>query len=117
MSADNELDLEHFHSLLTEKQTSLCNIAEAGDVAAQTVELDQTRVGRLSRMDAMQGQAMSQETQRRRKLELKRIEAALQRIQEGEYGYCLLCDQLIPHGRLEIDPAAPLCVACAERTD
>jgi len=48
-------------------------------------------MGRLSRMDALQGQAMAQETKRRDELELKRITTALQRIDAGDYGYCLNC--------------------------
>lgn len=78
-----------------------------------TVELDQSRVGRLSRMDAMQGQAMSQEAQRRREQELRQITAALKRIETGDYGYCVDCDKSIAEARLEIDPATRRCVVCA----
>ena len=77
------------------------------------VELDQQAVGRLSRMDALQVQAMALETSRRRGLELRRIATALARIDEGEYGYCLECGEEIAVRRLELAPAAPLCIACA----
>ena len=77
------------------------------------VELDQQSVGRLSRMDALQVQAMAQETSRRRAVELRRIAAALLRIDEGEFGYCINCGEEIARRRLELDPAAPLCVDCA----
>lgn len=77
------------------------------------VELDQQSVGRLSRMDALQVQAMAQETSRRRASELRRIAAALSRIDEGEFGYCINCGDEIARRRLELDPAAPLCVDCA----
>ena len=63
----------------------------------------------------MQQQAMAQETQRRRELDIRRIDAALERIEAGEYGECLSCFEAIPEGRLEIDPAVTLCVACAEK--
>lgn len=85
--------------------------ATAGARAA--VELDQSRVGRLSRMDALQGQAMAQEQQRRRQVELARIAAALQRIDAGEYGWCLKCGLAVAKARRESDPATPLCVDCA----
>jgi DnaK suppressor protein len=85
----------------------------AGD-AASVVELDQSRVGRLSRMDALQSQAMSVETARRRAVLLRRVRSALARIEAGEYGDCLECGDPIPAGRLDIDPAAPTCVGCAE---
>ena len=77
------------------------------------VELDQQAVGRLSRMDALQVQAMALETSRRRGVELRRIATALARIDEGEYGTCLECGEEIAVRRLELAPAAPLCIGCA----
>jgi DnaK suppressor protein len=77
------------------------------------VELDQQAVGRLSRMDALQVQAMALETSRRRGIELRRIAVALARMDEGEFGYCLECGDEIAARRLELDPAAPLCIGCA----
>lgn len=81
--------------------------------ARQVVELDQQSVGRLSRMDAMQAQAMAEAQERRRKTDLARIDLALRRIDAGEYGFCVECDSPIPAGRLAIDPMAERCVACA----
>ena len=78
-----------------------------------TVELDQTRVGRLSRMDALQGQAMAQETARRRQQERQRIVAALRRLDNGEYGACVRCGEEIAGRRLQNDPAVPTCIGCA----
>ena len=83
--------------------------------ARKAVELDQTSVGRLSRMDAMQGQAMALAQQRRRDLELQRISSALQRLKAGEYGDCLRCGEAIASRRLAFDPAATLCIDCAEQ--
>jgi DnaK suppressor protein len=77
------------------------------------VELDQTSVGRLSRMDAMQVQAMALATERRRHDEARRVEAAISRIDEGEYGYCVSCDEEIPAKRLAVDPIIPTCIRCA----
>jgi DnaK suppressor protein len=64
----------------------LQSAATAGDDASNIIELDQARVGRLSRMDAMQAQAMSQATGRRRDMTLQKISAALERIDNGNYG-------------------------------
>lgn len=85
--------------------------------ADATVELDQTRVGRLSRMDALQGQAMAKATAERKQVEIRRIEAALERIETGAYGYCLQCDEAIAPLRLEADPATALCINCAEKRE
>ncbi|QFT76540.1 TraR/DksA C4-type zinc finger protein [Erythrobacter sp. THAF29] len=77
------------------------------------VTLQQDSVGRLSRMDAMQQQAMAQAQERRRAAERKRIEAALQRLDEGEWGYCVRCGDEIAEKRLEHDPSVASCVNCA----
>jgi len=110
-------EMGHFRGLLMKRRDDLLEVAGTGREAADTVELDQTRVGRLSRMDAMQSQAMSQETNRRRELELKRIGAALRRLDEGDYGCCLECGELIAKRRLEVDPAAPRCLDCSEKLE
>ena len=62
----SEIDLQRFKSLLLELKAELLKAGETGQQAEEVVELDQARVGRLSRMDAMQAQAMSVETGRRR---------------------------------------------------
>ena len=66
-------------------------------------------------MDALQSQAMAAEVERRREAELARIDTALERLQEGEYGCCVSCGEAIAPKRLELDPAIPVCVNCAER--
>ena len=78
------------------------------------VTLEQDAVGRLSRIDAMQQQAMALASQRRREGERNRIEAALRRLREGEYGYCLTCGEEIGAARLRHNPAAARCVGCAD---
>ncbi len=110
-------DLAYFRQLLLQRRVKLQNVSKTGEIAARTVELDQARVGRLSRMDALQGQAMSQETIRRRGLELQRISEALAAIDEGEYGDCQVCGAPIALARLNIDPVTRLCIACAEQSE
>ena len=58
-------------------------------------------------------EAMAQASERQRVAELARIDAAVQRIDAGTYGDCLSCGEEIAPGRLEADPAASLCIACA----
>lgn len=108
------MDIDHFQAKLLARRAELDGLADTAAAAAATVELDQTRVGRLSRMDALQGQAMAQATQARRKAELGRIAAALERMDAGDYGDCTSCGEPIAEARLDIDPAAVICIACAE---
>lgn len=112
-----EIDLVYFKRLLEQKCDEINEIVKTGDSAAKPVELDQTRVGRLSRMDAMQAQAMSIEAKRRRNLELIRIKSALERIDEGDYGKCLECAEMIALPRLQHNPSATLCIQCAEQLE
>ena len=112
MAAEFEAAMRHQLQLLKDQ------LEETGtDQAAKTVELDQSRMGRLSRMDAMQAQAMAQASGRRRAMMLGRVTSALVRLERGEYGTCQACDEPIHHKRLEFDPAATLCIDCAERSE
>ena len=100
----------------TELLQELADLADADRAGAEdrgTVELDQQSVGRLSRMDALQRQAMAEAQNRRRAARRQRITAALARIDEGEFGYCQDCGEEIPEGRLKLDPTIPNCVSCA----
>ena len=92
-------------------------IAETGDDASAVVELDQTKVGRLSRMDAMQAQAMAQASSQRREQLLRQIDAALQRLDDDDYGFCQECGEAINPKRLEFDPTALLCIDCANKAE
>ena len=70
---DHELDLDHFARMLEQRRRQLLALSDERDRAEATVELDQQRVGRLSRMDALQQQAMAKASGQRTKLELQRI--------------------------------------------
>ncbi len=111
------MDINNLQQMLLKQREMLTGIGSVANEAAATVELDQTRVGRLSRMDAMQAQAMSIATNQRRRQQLRRIEAALKRIEDDEYGDCLHCGESIAPSRLRIDPAATLCIGCAEQAE
>ena len=108
-----ELDLNHFKEFLLKLRSEIFQSEHFGKEAGQPVELDQTSVGRVTRMDALQGQAMAKATQQRRQIHLQRIEAAFQRIETGIFGWCLRCGEAIATKRLDFDPTAPLCIECA----
>lgn len=77
------------------------------------VILDQQSVGRLSRMDAMQGQAMAAAVDARRRGRGKAIEAALERLSGEDFGWCEDCGEFIGMKRLDLDPVLTRCVSCA----
>jgi DnaK suppressor protein len=85
---------------------------EASREAAKPVQLDQTSVGRLSRMDAIQNQQMSAELHSREESRHALLLDALDRMDRGEYGQCTRCQQPIPFGRLLVLPEARTCAGC-----
>ncbi|ABI66841.1 MULTISPECIES: TraR/DksA family transcriptional regulator [Maricaulis] len=91
----------------------LLDLSDAARDDRKPVELDQQSVGRLSRLDSMQVQEMAKAANARRTVEVRRIEAALARVDEDDYGWCVECGEVIEPARLALDPAVPRCAGCA----
>ena len=106
-----------FRQLILERISELEGIAESSREATATVELDQTRQGRLSRMDALQGQAMAKAAEQRRQLAIQRLHGALRRLDQDQFGECLECGEDIAEARLKADPATTLCLSCASERE
>ena len=106
-------ELATLREALVAKLDALRASSETSADDRKPVTLDQQSVGRLSRMDAMQMQAMAQASEKRRRQEVSRIESAIKRIDEGEYGYCVTCGDDISEKRLKADPTIPTCINCA----
>lgn len=109
----NEAQLEDMRRRLLALKSQLEATGQASDEELKPVELDQACIGRLTRMDAMQRQAIAQETDRRRQRRLVEVDGALRRITSGDYGYCAACGEPIALGRLQADPASTRCIECA----
>lgn len=113
MTTRTDIDLKALKTQMRARAREIIDDAKSSKQARQPVALDQTSVGRLSRMDALQDQAMALETDRRRHLELQHIEQALKRIDEDSFGECQNCGEDIAAKRLGIDPTVPICIDCA----
>ena len=113
----NDIDLQYFKKRLEERLEEIIAAQESRKKEVAPVELDQARVGRLTRMDAMQQQAMSRAAARLADLERQRIQSALGSMQSGDYGYCVICDEEIAEGRLRFDPSILTCISCAKEAD
>lgn len=110
---DEKTQKNHFRSILNDRLQVLTAMGETNADSRNTVTLDQTSVGRLSRMDGMQQQAMANATAQNRTREATAIHAALARIDADEYGYCDDCGDKIAIKRLELTPTATRCIGCA----
>lgn len=113
----DDLDLDALKILLEKRLAEIMAGRDAQQREGAPVELDQTKVGRLSRMDAIQQQAMAQASARRTEVELQRIRTAINRLRAGDYGYCAKCDEEIAERRLQVDPATLICIDCARTAE
>ena len=104
------MDMAPYQVSLAQELDTLAQESREASEDRAPVELDQQSVGRLSRMDALQVQAMAQETERRRQTRMAALRAALKRIDDGTFGACLACGEDIAPKRLEFDPASATCI-------
>ncbi|MEA1888791.1 MAG: TraR/DksA family transcriptional regulator [Pseudomonadota bacterium] len=107
------MNTDYFRKLLQQQRKQILEVLDSGKSAAGTVKLDQTSVGRLSRMDALQSQAMLQEATRRREQSLRDISVALRKIDAGDYGFCKECGEEIAEKRLQVNPTVDYCIECS----
>jgi DnaK suppressor protein len=105
-------DIAALKQALLDRLTALDEEDARGSAGQRTVDLDQQAVGRLSRMDALQNQAMAKAQAGRRAGDRRRVLAALARMDEGEYGYCTDCGDALSPERLRADPTLPRCLSC-----
>ena len=108
------MDTAHLLDKLITRAEELRSETDETRDLRKPVLLDQQSVGRLSRVDALQVQAMAMEVDRRRSSELKEISSALDRIASGEYGQCRVCGEHIDAARLDAIPTATACIECAD---
>jgi DnaK suppressor protein len=100
--------------VLGERHAEVADLLGSAEPAV-AAEADPDRDDAVTAADELQQQAVAQDVERRRRQELARIDAALERLAAGEYGWCVACGKPIPEARLDLDPAVALCVACAEK--
>lgn len=104
--------IAYFRDSLLQLREELRQSLAMSASAADSVALDQSRVGRLSRMDAMQQQQMQRATRSACQQRLRAVEHALTLMAEGEYGWCERCGEEIDPRRLQVRPESALCLAC-----
>lgn len=113
----NPENLHALQNLLLQSQDELEQQMSIGKTAAGVVKLDQTTVGRVSRVDAMQQQSMAVSTREMASQRLKKVKLALKNLDKDCYGYCERCDEEIPLKRLLAQPEANLCLMCQDKQD
>lgn len=93
-------------------------IEETGEEIEQLKELTKpikpdNAYGRLSRMDAINNKSINDAALREQKSRLQKLERAMERLDDEEFGSCVKCGDEIPMGRLTFMPWTTTCVNCA----
>ncbi len=117
MSNLSDKEINEFQDDLVSLQVELTQQYQLGKSAADTVVLDQSKVGRLSRMDAIQQQKMAQSSLQHVKNRLRNIVRAMAKITSGDYGFCDECGNTISSARLKVQPEAALCINCQSKLE
>ena len=107
------LETNEFRTLIEVRLQELQDENALGKEGQAVVTLDQQSVGRLSRMDALQNQAMANAQRARRDLEKKLLQQTLVRLNENEFGYCVDCGEEIAPARLKLNLTTTRCISCA----
>ena len=71
-------------------------------------------IGRLTRMEAISSQGISEASLNSSRAKLVKLEKALDKVDLPEFGICLHCSAPIPQWRIMLMPENVLCVPCAE---
>ena len=74
-------------------------------------------IGRLSRMEAIADKSIAEANLKKSELRLLKLRQAEKRIEQDEYGECLICGEEIKENRLSILPEVTTCIKCAEKVE
>jgi DnaK suppressor protein len=107
-------DLVRFKKIFTDQQNQLLMNISLVDENLMTRPEDKDEVDQAN---ADIEQSMRMQLKNRETFTLKKIDAALKRIDEGSYGECESCEEQIELRRLQARPTATLCIACKEEEE
>lgn len=108
--------IEELRQKLLQLQIELQQVLSGIRESSKPIQLDEP-IGRLSRMDALQGQEIAKAQRIRLEAQQNLISAALNRIQLGNFGCCIVCEEPISFTRLRIKPEATMCSDCQKRSE
>jgi DnaK suppressor protein len=106
-------DLKRFRKILEEKRQAVIDRAEA--TMSEDMTLDSSDLP--DEMDLASSEYIQSFTFRlrgRERVFLQKIDKALKKLDDGEFGVCESCDEPISVKRLEARPETELCIRCKE---
>lgn len=109
----NSKIIDEMQPILLERKEKLVKIIEGSRLSIDQLKSqeckDELDFAELSSDSFTEGQIANQQLR-----ELKEIDAAIERMEDGSYGICAMCDEKIAIGRLRAKPFAKYCTPCRE---
>ncbi len=105
--------LAKFKRLLTDKRENLLVQAQK-TLTNEMVLSPDDRMDEVDQASSEYMQAFSFRLRGRERFLIDKIDLALRKIDDGSYGVCEDCDEMIGLKRLQARPEAPLCIQCKE---
>jgi len=109
----NSRDRKEFKAVILEEIESQKSQIESLLKSVKPIAPDNA-IGRLTRMEAIGNKGVSEASLNSAQRKLARLEAALSKIENPEFGVCTRCSSFIPKGRMLLMPESVTCVACAQ---
>ena len=112
----NKKTLQKFQALLKQERETI--LQKANDTLARDASLDPSELpDEIDQASAEYNQSFIFRLRDREKYYLSKIEKALKRMENGEFGICEACDEPITLKRLEARPVTTLCIRCKEEQE
>lgn len=108
-------DLEYFKNLLTQQLDDL--VKRSNDTVAQLKDQENAYSDLLDQASAYTDQSFLLRIKDRESRLINKIKNALDRIEDGTFGICEICDEDIAIGRLKARPVATQCIACKTKME
>ena len=109
----NSRDRKEFKAVILEEIESQKSQIESLLKSVKPIAPDNA-IGRLTRMEAIGNKGVSEASLNSAQRKLARLETALSKIENPEFGVCTRCSSFIPKGRMLLMPESVTCVACAQ---
>ncbi len=101
---------QQIHELIQSTQSEISKLEEV----TQPVKPENS-LGRVSRMDAINNKSVMEASLRSKREKLSKLELALKKIDQADFGNCTRCASQIQPARLMLLPESDLCIRCAAR--
>ncbi|MZG54565.1 MAG: hypothetical protein F3742_01255 [Nitrospinae bacterium] len=108
----NEQERAELKQKIIEEIETQKHLIESFEETSKPVAPDNA-IGRLTRMEAISSQGISEASLNSAKVKLAKLEKALEKVHLPEFGVCVRCSNSIPQGRIMLMPESTVCVNCA----